>query len=210
MIEPQIPVDDADRVAALAALQILDTPPEERFDRLTRLATQVFSVPIALVSLVDTDRQWFKSCVGIDGRETDRSISFCGHAINEPTTFVVEDASLDARFSDNPLVTGEPFVRFYAGHPLTTVEGHRIGMFCIIDRVPRLFDHEQRGILREHECRDHVWVPPPARTEPGDGAAARGGGVGACRRRIGGRRHRGDRSARAHHVRQWCRPNTLR
>lgn len=149
MIEPQIPVDDADRVAALAALQILDTPPEERFDRLTRLATQVFSVPIALVSLVDTDRQWFKSCVGIDGRETDRSISFCGHAINEPTTFVVEDASLDARFSDNPLVTGEPFVRFYAGHPLTTVEGHRIGMFCIIDRVPRLFDHEQRGILRE-------------------------------------------------------------
>ena len=149
MIEPLIPADDADRVAALASLQILDTPPEERFDRLTRLATHVFSVPIALVSLVDAERQWFKSCIGLEGRETDRSISFCGHAINEPTTFVVEDASLDARFSDNPLVTGEPFVRFYAGHPLTTVEGHRIGMFCIIDRVPRTFDQEQRGILRE-------------------------------------------------------------
>ena len=149
MIEPLIPAADADRVAALASLQILDTPPEERFDRLTRLATHVFSVPIALVSLVDAERQWFKSCIGLEGRETDRSISFCGHAINEPTTFVVEDASLDARFSDNPLVTGEPFVRFYAGHPLTTVEGHRIGMFCIIDRVPRTFDQEQRGILRE-------------------------------------------------------------
>jgi PAS domain S-box-containing protein len=149
MIEPLIPADDAERVAALDALRILDTPPEERFDRLTRLATHVFDVPIALVSLVDADRQWFKSCVGIDSHQTDRSISFCGHAINEPITFVVEDASLDERFADNPLVTGEPFVRFYAGHPLTTVDGHRVGMLCIIDRKPRTFDDQQRGILRE-------------------------------------------------------------
>ncbi len=149
MIEPLIPAADADRVAALDALRILDTAPEERFDRLTRLVARVFDVPIALVSLVDTERQWFKACIGIDSRQTDRSISFCGHAINEAVTFVVEDAWLDERFSDNPLVTGEPFVRFYAGHPLTSVDGYRVGTLCIIDRVSRTFDQQQRSLLRE-------------------------------------------------------------
>lgn len=149
MIEPDIAADDGARVAALRALRVLDSPPEERFDRLTQLATHVFGVPIALVSLVDSDRQWFKSCVGISVSQTARSISFCGHAINQPTTFVVEDATSDPRFADNPLVVGEPFVRFYAGHPLSTPDGFRVGTFCIIDQTPRRFDAHMRLILEE-------------------------------------------------------------
>lgn len=161
MIEPTIPIDDDDRVAALHALQILDTATEERFDRLTRLAALVFGVPIALVSLVDTNRQWFKSCIGLDAPETERSISFCGHAINQRDIFVVQDALLDERFADNPMVTGEPFIRFYAGQPLTLPDGFRVGTFCLIDRVPRSFDDAQREILREFaaqteaELREH-------------------------------------------------------
>ena len=149
MIEPATPADEVHRVAALRALCVLDTPPEERFDRLTQLATHVFGVPIALVSLVDSARQWFKSCVGISVSQTERSISFCGHAINQHATFVVEDASADPRFADNPLVVGEPFVRFYAGHPLSTPEGFRIGTFCIMDHTPRQLDAHMRMILQE-------------------------------------------------------------
>jgi len=149
VIEPTIPIDDDDRVGALHALQVLDTPTEERFDRLTRLAALVFEVPIALVSLVDNNRQWFKSCIGLDAPETERSISFCGHAINQPDGFVVEDALLDERFADNPLVTAEPFIRFYAGQPLRSPDGFPVGTFCLIDRVPRSFDDAQRKILRE-------------------------------------------------------------
>jgi len=149
VIEPTISLDDDDRVAALHGLQILDTAAEERFDRLTRLAALVFAVPIALVSLVDTNRQWFKACIGLDAHETSRSISFCGHAIQQPDIFVVEDALLDERFADNPLVIGEPFIRFYAGQPLTSPDGFRVGTFCLLDRVPRHFDDVQRSILRE-------------------------------------------------------------
>ncbi|MFP5487048.1 MAG: GAF domain-containing protein, partial [Acidimicrobiia bacterium] len=111
---PQLP-DEALRLAALQGLAILDTPPEERFDRLTRLARRLFDVPVALVSLVDADRQWFKSCVGVGITESPRDVSFCGHAIADRSPLVVEDALLDERFADNPFVTGEMGVRFYAG-----------------------------------------------------------------------------------------------
>jgi len=143
------PQDEEDRLAALRALQILDTPAEERFDRLTRLASSVFDVPIALVSLVDADRQWFKSCVGMATTETDRSISFCAHAIRRDETFVVEDAGGDARFARNPLVTGEPHIRFYAGHPVRATDGQRVGTFCVLDVRPRSFSDREREILRE-------------------------------------------------------------
>lgn len=149
MIPPPIPPDERARLAALRALNILDTPPEERFDRLTRLAQRTFNVPIALISLVDENRQWFKSCQGLLVTETPRDISFCGHAILESALMIVPDTTKDPRFSDNPLVTGEPFIRFYAGQPLRVRDGGRIGTLCLIDRVPRELDAEQRRALRD-------------------------------------------------------------
>lgn len=134
---------------ALHALKILDTPPEERFDRLTRLARRMFGVEIALVSIVDTNRQWFKSCDGLDASETSREISFCGHAILGEDIFLVPDAALDDRFSDNPLVTGEPRIRFYAGCPLRMANGSKLGTLCIIDRQPREFGAEDKALLRD-------------------------------------------------------------
>lgn len=133
----------------LRGLGILDTPPEERFDRLTRLAATVFDVPIALVSLVDANRQWFKSCIGIDDSETDRSISFCAHALERDDALVVEDALADPRFATNPFVVDEPHVRFYAGQPLRISEGSALGTLCIIDRRPRPFSDRDRTILAE-------------------------------------------------------------
>ena len=137
MLAPSIPVDEHARVAALESTDLLDTAADERFDRYTRLIRKLFDVPIALVSLVDRDRQWFKSRQGLDAPETPRDISFCGHAILQDQVFVVEDASNDTRFTDNPLVTADPNIRFYAGAPLTTPDGYRIGTLCIIDREPR-------------------------------------------------------------------------
>lgn len=131
-----IPADEVARLAALRALGLLDTAAEERFDRLTRLAAAVFDCPIALVSLVDRDRQWFKSCIGLDARETPRDISFCGHAIHHDEALVVRNALADPRFADNPLVTAAPAIRFYAGQPLHSPSGHRIGTLCVIDRAP--------------------------------------------------------------------------
>jgi PAS domain S-box-containing protein len=132
-----VPEDEPGRLAALHALSILDTPQEERFDRITRMAVRALEVPMALVSLVDTDRQWFKSCVGLDAAETPRGVSFCGHAILQEGIFVVPDALEDPRFADNPFVVGDPFVRFYAGYPLRSPEGHRVGTLCVLDRRPR-------------------------------------------------------------------------
>ena len=148
MILPPIPPNEAERLAALRALGVLDTPPEERFDRLTRLATALFGVPIALVSLVDQDRQWFKSCVGLDARETPRAVSFCGHAVAAERPLVVPDATLDPRFADNPLVTGGPRIRFYASQPLVTA-GQTIGSLCLIDSVPRMFSDAQLAQRRD-------------------------------------------------------------
>lgn len=149
MISPELPPNEDQRLAALRALSILDTPPEARFDRLTRLAQHLFEVPIALVSLIDENRQWFKSCQGLAASETPRSISFCGHAILQRDVFVVEDALLDRRFFDNPVVVGEPHVRFYAGAPLILPNGHPVGTLCIIAPTPRRFSERDRQLLSE-------------------------------------------------------------
>jgi len=149
MQAPAKPADEATRIDTLRALNILDSSPEERFDRLTRLAKRLFGVPIALVSLVDENRQWFKSCQGLDASETSRDISFCGHAILGEEIFLVPDAALDERFHDNPLVVNEPNVRFYAGCPLKVQNGSKIGTLCLIDREPREFDEEDMALLRD-------------------------------------------------------------
>jgi diguanylate cyclase (GGDEF)-like protein len=149
MLEPPTPSDETRRLEALRRLKLLDTPPEERFDRVTRLAKQVFSTPIALVSLVDADRQWFKSAQGLDAPETPRNISFCGHAILDDKIMIVNDASEDQRFCDNPLVCDDPNIRFYAGYPLSAPDGSRVGTLCVIDRVPREITAEQAQLLRE-------------------------------------------------------------
>lgn len=149
MIEPALAPDEPGRIGTLRGLGILDTPPEERFDRITRLAQKIFSVPIAVVSLVDVNRQWFKSCQGLDATETPRGISFCGHAILGHDVFVVEDATADPRFADNPLVTGGPRIRFYAGAPLRLHGGHAAGTLCIISPTPRTFGPREQELLTE-------------------------------------------------------------
>jgi len=136
-------------MAYLRALQILDTPPEERFDRVTRTAQAHFGVPIALLSLIDTDRQWFKSCQGLTVSETPRDISFCGHAILESQPLVVRNTCEDPRFRDNPLVLGGPEIRFYAGWPLALDGGSALGTLCIIDSKPRDLDSPQLEVLRD-------------------------------------------------------------
>ncbi len=149
MKTPVVPENEKKRLAALRELNILDTPAEERFDRLTRLASQLFHVPIALVSLVDKDRQWFKSKQGLGACETGRDISFCGHAILDDALFEVSDATKDKRFADNPLVTDPPDIRFYAGVPLKTLEGLRVGTLCIIDTQPKTLSLEEQQSLKD-------------------------------------------------------------
>lgn len=149
MIPPAIPVDEASRLDTLRSLNILDTLAEERFDRLTRLARRAFGVPIALVSLVDANRQWFKSCQGLSVSETPRHVSFCGHAILSDEILVVSDALLDERFRDNPLVVDDPKIRFYAGCPLAAPNGSRLGTLCLIDREPRTLDSGDLEVLRD-------------------------------------------------------------
>ncbi|MET0404888.1 MAG: ATP-binding protein [Cystobacter sp.] len=149
MIPPTLPPDEPRRLRALRRLELLDTPAEERFDRIVRTAARLFRVPITLVTLVDASRQWFKARVGLDAPSTERDVSFCGHAILTPSTFVVRDALLDARFADNPLVTGEPHVRFYAGHPLHAADGSPVGTLCLIDRQARDFSEEERQQLED-------------------------------------------------------------
>lgn len=149
MLKPEIPQDEQMRLNALRSLNILDTSSEERFDRLTRMAKRMFDVPIALVSLVDEHRQWFKSCIGLEVTETDRDISFCGHAILGDEIFIIPDAAKDARFADNPLVTNEPKIRFYAGCPLRFMDGNRLGTLCIIDTKPRNLNSEDMDALRD-------------------------------------------------------------
>jgi len=149
MQSPLVPADEKERISQLKSLNILDTPPEERFDRVTRMARRLFGVPIALVSLIDENRQWFKSCFGLPVKETDRDISFCGHAILASGTLVINDALLDERFADNPLVTGEPNIRFYAGHPLRTMSGQAMGTLCIIDTEPRDFVQDDHDMLAD-------------------------------------------------------------
>ena len=149
MKKPELPNTEEKRLETLKALNILDTLPEERFDRVTRMAKRLFNVPIALVSLVDENRQWFKSSDGLAASETPRDISFCGHAILGDSTFYIKDALEDTRFTDNPLVTGDPNIRFYAGHPLTAANGEKIGTLCIIDKKPKKLTEEDLTALSD-------------------------------------------------------------
>jgi PAS domain S-box-containing protein len=151
MLEPPVPYDEAARLATLRALKILDTPPEARYDRVTRTAAKAFHAPYSLVTLVDADRQWFKSCFGYDGsRETPKAISFCAHAVaGDEEIMVVEDATRDERFVDNPMVIGDLHVRFYAGRPLRAADGQKVGTLCVIDREPREFSPRDHELLED-------------------------------------------------------------
>jgi len=140
---------EQERVKALHALGVLDTPPEDRFDRFTRIAAAAFDVPTVLVSLVDTNRQWFKSRVGFDLRETPRSVAFCSHTIALDDLLVVPDTHRDERFCDHPLVLGSPFIRFYAGQPVHSVDGQPLGTLCLIDQEPREFGDADKRMLRD-------------------------------------------------------------
>jgi DNA-binding response OmpR family regulator len=140
--------DEEQRLAALGGLGLLNTPSEERFDRITRLAASIFKVPMALVSLVDRERQWFKSTYGLDIAETSRETSFCSHAVSLREVLVVPDTFQDPRFSDNPLVTKAPRIRFYAGCPLF-VGANCVGTLCVLDNRPRQIDAETVSLLRD-------------------------------------------------------------
>jgi diguanylate cyclase (GGDEF)-like protein len=149
MQAPGIPRDEEKRVETLRQLGILDTDYEERFDRLTRLASHMFGTPIALVTLIDQDHQWFKSCVGLDSKGSSRDVSFCAHAILGDDSFVIPDAKEDDRFSDNPFVVQEPHIRFYAGHPIKASNGSKLGTICIIDDMPRDLGESDREALQD-------------------------------------------------------------
>ncbi len=148
MIPAPLPEKEPERLEALQRYEILDTESEQRFDDLTLLAKHICDAPIALISFVDAERQWFKSRIGLTASQTPRAVSFCGHAILEEDVMVVPDAAADARFADNPMVTGEPGIRFYAGAPLLTSTGHALGTLCVIDRKPRELTEEQLEALR--------------------------------------------------------------
>lgn len=140
--------DESERLAALRRLCILDTPPENEYDDLTRLAAFVCQTPVALISIVSEHRQWFKSCIGMEMNETPRAVSFCTHALRENQLFIVPDARQDERFAANPLVVQEPGIRFYAGIPVAGPEGHALGTLCVIDHRPRELSEESRMALR--------------------------------------------------------------
>ncbi|RUO20419.1 GGDEF domain-containing protein [Aliidiomarina iranensis] len=149
MQKPAIPENEAERLHALRTLSILDTGHEERFDRVTRMAKRMFGVDIALVSLIDANRQWFKSKQGLDTSETPRDISFCAHAINQDGLFIIPNTVEDERFFDNPLVTSGPKIRFYAGYPLKLRPGLKIGTLCLIDSSPRELSDDDKQILAD-------------------------------------------------------------
>ncbi|HEU4707945.1 MAG TPA: diguanylate cyclase [Methylophilaceae bacterium] len=149
MLPAPIPIDEDSRLASLRRMQILSTPAEEPFDRITRVASYVFQVPIALISLIDADRQWFKSSVGIAEQQTPREVSFCGHVVHSGEPMIIEDASKDDRFADNPLVCSGLNIRFYAGHPLRNHEGYIVGTLCLIDQKPRSLTRKEQQILED-------------------------------------------------------------
>ncbi len=164
--------DEAERLSVLESYDLLDTPADEAFDRITRLASHILEMPIALVSLVDGERQWFKSRQGLDAQETPREMAFCQHAILGDQVMVVPDATCDDRFSDNPLVTGAPDIRFYAGAPLIAPCGSKLGTLCVIDRTPRDIDDRQRQVLKDLAAIviDEIELRRLASTDPLTGA----------------------------------------
>jgi len=148
MIKPPKPENEQERLALLYELLLLDTPPERRLDKIVEFAASEFDVPICLISLVDANRQWFKARVGLDVCETPRDVSFCAHALGSEDVLLIEDTLQDVRFHDNPLVTGAPHIRFYAGAPLIMRDGLAIGTLCLIDTRPRTVDAVAVAILR--------------------------------------------------------------
>jgi GAF domain-containing protein len=144
-----IPEDEEHRLSALRSLCVLDTPRDPRVDRITRLAAALFDVPIAMVTLVDKDRQWFKSCLGLNVQETSRDVSFCAHVVYRRDVMVVRDALRDPRFADNPLVTSDPHIRFYAGAPMILEDGSCIGTLCLIDTRVRSIEGSAMGLLQD-------------------------------------------------------------
>jgi GAF domain-containing protein len=146
-MKPPMPVDEEARVQALEEYQVLDTEPEQEYDDLTFLASHICGTPMALMSLLDSDRQWFKSRVGITQNQTPRDVAFCAYAILHENLFVVQDAKEDPRFASSPLVTEDPGIRFYAGAPLITPTGHAVGTICVMDRQPRTLTAEQHRAL---------------------------------------------------------------
>ena len=147
MLKPELPDTEIHRLTALRDLHVLDTPAESRFDQITALVSLTFNCQIVLVSLVDADRQWFKSRQGLDACQTSRDISFCGHAILQDGLFEICDAAADPRFADNPLVTSAPFIRFYAGHTLRSIDGYALGTLCLIGSEPRQLNTEEKQRL---------------------------------------------------------------
>jgi GAF domain-containing protein len=148
IMSPPIPKNEKKRLTVLWQYDVLDTVPEAVFDDLTELAARICEAPIALITLVDKSRQWFKSKVGVTINETSRDVSFCAHAIQQPDLFIVPDATKDERFAGSPLVTSDPKIRFYAGAPLITPDGYALGTLCVIDQVPRELRSEQKQALR--------------------------------------------------------------
>jgi len=144
-----VPINEAERLAALAASKLMDSPQEEVFDRVTWLASHVTECPMALLTLLSGERQWFKSRVGVERRETPRALAFCSHAIMQDGPFIVEDASSDPRFADNPMVTGDPHIRFYAGYPVLDARGMALGSLCVLDSEPRRLRERELRALRE-------------------------------------------------------------
>lgn len=143
-----IPVNENERLKALYEYNLLDTLPEENFDRLTKLASIICEVPIALISIIDKDRQWFKSNVGLGANQTPRNISFCQYSIMGTELFEVEDALKDSRFKENPLVLEDPNIRFYAGYPIIDLNGFALGTLCVIDKTPKTLSENQRLALK--------------------------------------------------------------
>ena len=163
-MKPPKPKNEKKRLEILWQYDVLDTVPEQVFDDLTELAAHICEAPIAMITLVDEDRQWFKSKLGITATETSRDVSFCGHAILQNKLFIVPDAARDARFADNPLVKNDPKIRFYAGAPLVTHDGHAMGTLCVIDKVARTLRPDQkraleilsRHVMTQLELRRHA------------------------------------------------------
>lgn len=144
-----IPENEDKRLDAVRKLAILDTNAEERFDVITRLATKLFNVPISTLTIMDAEREWFKSCQGVSGKESPRAISFCGHVVaSEDDMLIIPDAKLDTRFSDNSMVTGSPYIRFYAGVPIFSLTGERVGVLCIKDTKPKSLSDADSFLLQ--------------------------------------------------------------